>query len=455
METKNSMKYLPQELIRKKRDGGVLNDAEIGFIVKGMCDLSMTDAQLGAFAMAVVLKGMNMDERVSLTTHMKNSGEVLNWSDLDLDGPIVDKHSTGGVGDKVSLMLAPIVAACGAYVPMISGRGLGHTGGTLDKFESIPGYNAVPNGTLFRNTVKNVGCAIIGQTAQLAPADQRFYSIRDVTATIESVGMITASILSKKLAAGLDALVMDVKTGNGAFCATREMADEVAQSIADVATGAGVPTRCLITDMNQVLGHSLGNAVEIIECLDFLTKPSEADSRLLKLTLELAAHMIQISGIEKDFNSALSKAQEALNSGRAAERFGQMVSALGGPTDLIERPLNYLTPTPIIQAIPAKSTGYISAMDVREIGLSMVLLKAGRVKSTDNIDHSIGLSEVVQIGQFVNVGDPLAIAHVKSSDDLSMLSSKISNAITISEGESGEIWSKNDLIYNVLTSNID
>ncbi|PCJ82702.1 MAG: thymidine phosphorylase [Bacteroidetes bacterium] len=449
MEIENSLKYLPQELIRKKRDGGILNDSEIAFIVSGMCDNTFTDAQLGAFAMAVILKGMNMDERVSLTTHMKNSGEVLDWSDLNLNGPIVDKHSTGGVGDKVSLMLAPIVAACGAYVPMISGRGLGHTGGTLDKLESIPGYNAVPSGTLFRETVKNVGCAIIGQTKQLAPADQRFYSIRDVTATIESVGMITASILSKKLAAGLDALVMDVKTGNGAFCSTHEMANEVAQSIADVATGAGVPTRCLITDMNQVLGHSVGNAVEVVECIDFLTNPTQADSRLLKLTLDLAANMIQISGLEKDYDSAYVKVKEALNSGRAAEKFGQMVSALGGPVDLIENPAKHLTPTPIIKEITAKRAGYISAMDVREIGLSMVSLKAGRTKSTDDIDHSIGLSKIVQIGQFVNIGDPLAIAHVKRSNDLTMLSHKISDSITISDN-----WKDNDLIYKVLSSTL-
>ena len=253
-------RYLPQELIRKKRDGHTLNDAEIAYIVSGICDLNFTDAQIGAFAMAVVIKGLDMDERVSLTKHMMNSGKVLKWDDLNLNGPVVDKHSSGGVGDKVSLMLAPIVAACGAYVPMISGRGLGHTGGTLDKLESIPGYNVMPSERLFRDTVSGVGCAIIGQTAQLAPADQRLYSIRDVTATIESVGLITASILSKKLAAGLDALVMDVKTGNGAFCETREMAHEVGRSIVDVASGAGVPTRCLITDMNSVLGGNVGNS---------------------------------------------------------------------------------------------------------------------------------------------------------------------------------------------------
>ena len=447
-------KYLPQELIRKKRDGKKLNDSELAYIVRGMCDLNFTDAQLGAFAMAVVLKGLDMDERVSLTKHMMNSGQVLRWDDLNLNGPIVDKHSSGGVGDKVSLMLAPIVAACGAYVPMISGRGLGHTGGTLDKLESIPGYNVIPSETLFRDTVSNVGCAIIGQTSQLAPADQRLYSIRDVTATIESVGMITASILSKKLAAGLDALVMDVKTGNGSFCTTREMANEVAQSIVDVATGAELPTRCLITDMNSVLGHNVGNSVEVLECIEFLTSPTKANPRLLKLTLDLAAHMIQISGLESDFNAAYLKAETALNNGMAAEKFAEMVSALGGPTDLLSNPLTHLTPTPIIKAIPAKKSGYVTSMDVRRIGLSLVSLNAGRIKSTDTIDHSVGLSGVVQIGQLVSVGDPLALAHVRNSNDVDFLQDELYNAIHITEDISSNEPSANvedELIYDIIT----
>ena len=449
-------RYLPQELIRKKRDGHKLNDAEIAYIVSGICDLNFTDAQTGAFAMAVVIKGLDMDERVSLTKHMMNSGKVLKWDDLNLNGPIVDKHSSGGVGDKVSLMLAPIVAACGAYVPMISGRGLGHTGGTLDKLESIPGYNVMPSEHLFRDMVSDVGCAIIGQTAQLAPADQRLYSIRDVTATIESVGLITASILSKKLAAGLDALVMDVKTGNGAFCKTRDMAREVGRSIVDVASGAGVPTKCLITDMNSVLGNSVGNSVEISECISFLTSPNKANPRLLKLTLELAAHMVQISGIESDLSAAYLKAEIALNSGMAAEIFEKMVLALGGPSDILKNPLLHLTPPPIIQAIPANKSGYISGMDVRKIGLSLVSLKAGRVKSSDTIDHSVGLSEVVQIGQFVSVGDPLAIAQVRNLNDIDFLKNELSQAMNITDEMSSHMSEsdiENGLIYDILTPN--
>src|SRR5262245_13813809 len=262
---------LPQEIIRKKRDGGVLSDAEIEFFIEGLTDGSITEGQAAAFAMAVFFRGMEMPERIALTRAMMESGAVLDWSHEGLNGPIVDKHSTGGVGDKISLMLGPMAAACGCYVPMISGRGLGHTGGTLDKFDSIPGYQTQPDTSTFRKVVREVGCAIIGQTADLAPADQRLYAIRDVTATVESIPLITASILSKKLAAGLQALVMDVKSGNGAFMATQESARELADSIVRVASGAGVKTTALITDMNQVLGHAAGHATEMQEAIEYLT----------------------------------------------------------------------------------------------------------------------------------------------------------------------------------------
>jgi len=440
--------YLPQELIRKKRDGQILNDAEIGFLVQGISDSSLTDAQLGAFAMAVFHKGMNMDERISLTQHMMHSGDVLKWQDLNLNGPTVDKHSTGGVGDKVSLMLAPIVAACGGYVPMISGRGLGHTGGTLDKLDSIPNYDATPDVSQFRKVVQQVGCAIVGQTAQLAPADQRFYATRDVTATVESISLITASILSKKLASGLDALVMDVKTGNGAFADTYNMAQELAQSIADVATGSGVPTRCLITDMNQVLGGSVGNTVEVLECIDFLINPGKADKRLLQVTLELATHMLQISGIENNLDKAMSKAQKALNTGQAAEVFGRMVSALGGPNDLLQSPQIHFKPMPIIKPIIATEAGYVSAMDVRSIGMSMVSLKAGRTKASDNIDHGVGLSNMTQIGARVEKGQPIAYAHVHCDADVIQLQRELTVSITISN----EKLHEKNMVYKVLTA---
>ena len=441
--------FLPQELIRKKRDGASLNEAEIGFLVQGISDGSLTDAQLGAFAMAVFKCGMSMNERVDLTRHMMNSGDTLQWSQLELDGPVVDKHSTGGVGDKISLMLAPIVAACGGYVPMISGRGLGHTGGTLDKLESIPGYDGTPNNSKFQSLVKKVGCAIIGQTANLAPADQRFYATRDVTATVESIDLITASILSKKLASGLDALVMDIKTGNGAFAADYKMAQELAQSIANVSNQSGVPTSCLITDMNQVLGHSVGNATEVIECLDFLVNPKDASTRLITLTIELSAYMLQLSGLEKDLDIARKKSQDALNSGQAASIFGKMIYELGGPIDLLEKPNKHLNPMPIISPVKSKVSGYISEIDVRAVGLSMIHLKAGRTKSTDPIDHGVGLSEIVSVGQWVSKGDTLAMAHCRDKDQISYLEKTLPSLITLNDNQ----ITSPVLIHEVLSSN--
>ena len=426
-----TLPFLPQELIRKKRDGLVLTEPEIAFMVQGITSGQLSDAQLGAFAMAVYQKGMTMPERISLTQQMMHSGKVLNWQSMDLDGPVVDKHSTGGVGDKVSLMLGPIVAACGAYVPMISGRGLGHTGGTLDKFDSIPGYNAYPSEAMFQTLVKRVGCAIIGQTSELAPADQRLYATRDVTATVESIDLITASILSKKLAAGLDALVMDVKTGNGAFAAELTMAQELSQSISQVATGAGVPTRCLISDMNQVLGRTVGNAVEMMECIDFLVNPKQADTRLVDITIELAAHMLDLSGAASNLDLARTKASEALNQGCAAEVFADMVTGLGGPADLLEKPEHYLPQAPMVKPIMAAISGYVSAMDVRAIGLSMVSLKAGRSKADDVIDYAVGLSQMVQVGDYVELGQPLAMAHIRDDGQFALLTQCLRQVIQL------------------------
>jgi len=391
----------------------------------------LSDAQLGAFAMVVFQRGMTMAERITLTQQMMYSGKVLSWQQMDLDGPVVDKHSTGGVGDKVSLMLGPIVAACGAYVPMISGRGLGHTGGTLDKFDSIPGYNAYPDEQVFKSLVKRVGCAIIGQTSELAPADQRLYATRDVTATVESIDLITASILSKKLAAGLDALVMDVKTGNGAFAAEMTMAQELSRSISQVATGAGVPTRCLITDMNQVLGRNVGNAVEMAECIDFLLNPAQAEPRLLEITIELAAHMLDICGAAESLDIARDKATAALNKGHAAQVFADMVVGLGGPADLLEQPAHYLPQAPIVKPIIALQSGYVSAMDVRGIGMSLVSLKAGRSKADDPIDYAVGLSGMVQIGDYVEQGQTLAVAHVRNADQLALVNQQVPSLIQL------------------------
>jgi thymidine phosphorylase len=330
-----SIMFLAQEIIRKKRNGLALSSEEIQFFVKGITTNAVSEGQIAALGMAVYFNDMNMDERIALTIAMRDSGTVLNWQSLGLNGPVIDKHSTGGVGDVISLMLGPMAAACGGYVPMISGRGLGHTGGTLDKFDAIPGYQTEPSSELFRKVVKDVGVAIIGQTGDLVPADKRFYSIRDNTATVESISLITASILSKKLACSLDALAMDVKVGSGAFMPTYEASEELARSIAAVANGAGTKTTALLTDMNQVLASCAGNAVEVKEAIDFLTG-AYRNPRLYAVTMGLCAEMLLLGGLATDEADARAKLNRVLDNGRAAEIFGKMVSGLGGPVDFVE-----------------------------------------------------------------------------------------------------------------------
>ncbi|MDO8068951.1 thymidine phosphorylase [Janthinobacterium sp. SUN206] len=404
---------LTQEIIRKKRDKGVLSAEEIQFFVRGITDGSVSEGQIAALGMAVYFNDMNMDERVAFTLAMRDSGQVLDWRSLNLPGPIVDKHSTGGVGDVVSLLLGPIVAACGGYVPMISGRGLGHTGGTLDKFDAIPGYCTVPDNELFRKVVKEVGVAIIGQTAQLAPADKRFYSIRDVTATVESVAMITGSILSKKLSAGLDALVMDVKVGTGAFMPTYDKSVELAESIVAVGNGAGMQTSAILTDMNESLAPYAGNALEVRGAMDYLTGRSRP-ARLHEVTLALCAEMLVLGGLAATEEEARVKLMAALDSGEAAERFARMVSALGGPADLVEHPDKHLEQAPFIVPAPALSSGYANVRDCRAIGLAVVALGGGRRRPTDSIDFAVGLTDLVGLGEPVAVGQPLAMVHART-----------------------------------------
>jgi len=424
--------YLPQEIIRRKRNGDVLSAEEIRWFVQGIKDESISEGQVGAFAMAVFFQGMNLDERVALTTAMRDSGDVMHWPDMP--GPVLDKHSTGGVGDVVSLMLGPMVAACGGFVPMISGRGLGHTGGTLDKFESIPGYNTYPDNALFDKTVRETGVAIIGQTGNLAPADKRFYGIRDVTATVESIDLITASILSKKLAEGLDALVMDVKVGSGAFMPTPEKSRALAESIVKVANGAGVTTTALLTDMNQVLARSAGNAVEMREAVAYL-KGDERDPALHEVTLALCAEMLVSGKLADSIDQARDKLQASLDSGEAFERFGQMVSALGGPADFADKPDDYLPTAPMMEPIKAERDGIVQAMQVRDIGLAVVALGGGRTRADQKIDHAVGLTDLVKPGTRVKAGDTLAIAHVRNDDQLADVRERLNTAIPIADGE--------------------
>ncbi|GGA80011.1 thymidine phosphorylase [Brucella endophytica] len=401
---------LPQEIIRAKRDGRTLPPQEIAFFARSIATGAVSEGQIAAFAMAVFFNGMSRDEAVALTLAMRDSGDVLDWSSLN--GPVVDKHSTGGVGDNVSLMLAPIVAACGAYVPMISGRGLGHTGGTLDKMDSIPGYVSQPDKALFEKTVREAGCAIIGQTANLAPADKRFYAIRDVTATVESIPLITASILSKKLAAGLQGLVLDVKSGNGAFMEKSRDATALAESLVAVANGAGLPTSALLTDMNQPLASAAGNAVEVKNAVDFLTG-DRRDARLEEVTLALVAEMLVTAKLAATSLEATQKARAALTSGRAAETFGRMVALLGGPSDFVSRPAHYLPVAPVIREVPSPQKGFVGSIETRALGLAVVALGGGRTRPQDAVDHAVGLTALQPIGAEMNAGDPLALVHAR------------------------------------------
>lgn len=384
---------LAQEIIAKKRDKKKLSAEEIKEFIAGVPSEEISEGQIASFAMAVFLNGMEREETVALTQAMRDSGEVLNWDMLD--GPVVDKHSTGGVGDNVSLMLAPAIAACGAFNPMISGRGLGHTGGTLDKFDSIPGYQTQPDNALFRKVVKEVGCAIIGQTGNLAPADKRIYAIRDVTATVESVPLITASILSKKLAAGLDGLTLDVKVGSGAFMDSLEKARELATSLVEVANDAGVKTTALLTDMDHPLASCAGNAVEMQNAIDFLTG-KKIDKDLWYVTIATGAEMLLAAKLVINVDEGADKMIAAYQSGRAAEKFGQMVSGLGGPNDFVEKASTYLkiaTHHIVVNAPDKEFVGNL-AFDTRQIGMAVIELGGGRTRPQDSIDHSVGITKI-------------------------------------------------------------
>ena len=424
--------FLPQEIIRKKRDGQVLSEEEIRFFINGVRDNTVSEGQIAALAMTIYFHDMSLPERVALTMAMRDSGSVLNWKALNLNGPVVDKHSTGGVGDVTSLMLGPMVAACGGYVPMISGRGLGHTGGTLDKLEAIPGFDIFPQDDRFRQIIKDVGVAIIGQTNSLAPADKRFYATRDITATVDSIPLITASILAKKLAEGLDALVMDVKVGSGAFMPTFEKSEALAQAIVGVANGAGCKTTALLTDMNQVLASSAGNALEVREAVQFLTGEYR-NPRLLEVTMALCSEMLLSGGLATSADDARSKLQAVLDNGRAAEIFARMVAAQKGPTDFIERMDSYLPAPMLSKAVFADRPGIVNAMDTRALGMAVVSLGGGRRRASDSIDYSVGFSEVAQLGDAVDGQRPLAVIHASDEASWQEAASAVKCAVAVGE----------------------
>jgi len=427
---------LPQEIIRSKREGLSLTPSQIKGFVDGLVSGGFNDAQVGSMAMAIFQQGMETEEIISFTQLMMNSGDVLSWPDLD--GPVVDKHSTGGVGDKVSFMLAAIVAACGAYVPMISGRGLGHTGGTSDKLESIAGFNIQPSIPEFKRIVKELGVAIISQTDNLAPADKRLYGIRDVTSTVESIPLITASILSKKLAAGLDSLVMDVKVGNGAMMQDMTQATALAQSIVNVANGAGVPTQAIITDMNQVLGTSAGNAIEMYETVKYLTGKLR-EPRLHAVVVSLASSMLISSGIVKTAEEAGDKITKVLVNGEAAEVFSKMIAALGGPTNFLEAPWKSMNKANVITDVLATHSGYISAMQTRDIGMAIVGMKGGRTANGEMIDHSVGFDRILPVGTIVNKGDIVARIHSSDTEQAEQASKQYLASLSLQESPVEEL----------------
>ena len=420
---------LPQEIIRKKRDGAPLTRDEVREFISGLTNNTISEGQVAAFAMAVFFKGMSAEEAVGLTLAMRDSGTVLTW---DMPGPVVDKHSTGGIGDNISLMLAPMLAACGCFVPMISGRGLGHTGGTLDKLDSIPGYATQPDLSLFRKVVREAGCAIIGQTADLAPADKRLYGIRDVTATVESVPLITASILSKKLAAGLQHLVMDVKTGSGAFMAKHEDAVVLAKSLVSVANGAGLKTTALITDMDEPLASAAGNALEVAHAVEFL-KHRLINRRVEAVILALGAELLLSAGMAKTLDEGKAKLAATISTGSAAEHFARMVSVLGGPNDFMERPDHYMKAAAIIGPVHADDEGAVCKIETRQLGLAVIELGGGRLRADDKIDHAVGLRNMLGKNFRADMNTPLCMIHARDEQSFERAARIVRSAYTIGD----------------------
>ena len=415
-------------ILSRLRRGEHLTPAEIGWFADGLASDAVSDAQAGAFAMAMCLSPRTEEERIALTLAMRDSGTVLDW---DLPGPVLDKHSTGGVGDCVSLLLAPAMAALGTFVPMVSGRGLGHTGGTLDKLESIPGLSTEIDEDRFRAITAEAGCAIVAASEHTAPADRRLYAVRDVTSTVESIDLICASILSKKLAAGLDALVLDVKVGSGAFMKTMEDAVDLAEALVDTANGAGCPSSALITDMNQPCVPAVGNALEVMEVMEALTC-GDTGGLLCDLTGDLGGEMLRLAGMADTRAEGAEMVLQVIASGAAAERFGRMVSAMGGPGDFVDRWRDRLGSARVIQAVPAPEAGYLSAIDGEMLGNAVVRLGGGRMRSGDRIDPSVGLSDIALLGDPVDAGAPLAIIHADSDAAAEHAADVLSRAFTVS-----------------------
>ncbi|MFN2532745.1 MAG: thymidine phosphorylase [Pyrinomonadaceae bacterium] len=422
----------PQDVIRKKRDRQELTREEIRFFVSGVTTGSIADYQVSALLMAIYLNGMTDQEQHALTEAMLQSGSILDFSDLSL--PKADKHSTGGVGDKTSLLIAPLVASCGVLVPMISGRGLGHTGGTLDKLESIPGYRVNLTATEFRGVLQKAGYAMAGQTAELAPADKKMYALRDATATIEAIPLIVASIISKKGAAGLDAMVIDVKVGNGAFMRDQARAKALAHALVSTGNSCGIRTRALVTDMNQPLGKAVGNSLEVMECIQILQgRVADRVRPVLDLSLELSAHMLVLAGVEQSVDAARVRLQRALEAGDALECLRRNVAAQGGDARVCDSPADILPLVAESVKVESPRSGFITNINTTEIGHAIAAIGGGRVRIEDVVDPTVGYLAECARGDYVKAGEPVGILYCRDESKAREAARRIMVAYTISE----------------------
>ncbi|PZX15254.1 thymidine phosphorylase [Palleronia aestuarii] len=416
------------ELLGDLRAGRTPGPDALAAFARGLADGSISDAQAGAFAMGVCRgPGLGAEGRAMLTQAMAESGETLRW---DVPGPVLDKHSTGGIGDPVSLVLAPLLAAAGCYVPMISGRGLGHTGGTLDKLEAIPGLSTEQDGTAFRRVVAEVGCAIVAANAEIAPADRRLYAIRDITATVDQIDLITASILSKKLAAGLQALVLDVKVGTGAFMLTREEAEALGRALVETSRAAGCPATALLTAMDGPLAPSVGNAVEIRAVMEVLTGQATG-TPLEEVALALGAELIVLAMPHRMTTDVREELIEKLRSGAAADRFARMVATFGGPRDFAATWDTDLPTAPVIRDVTSTTDGTLVAVDGRRLGEAVLRLGGGRLRQGNAIDPAVGLADVAQLGAPVTRGVPLARIHARTEAEADRAEETVRAALTV------------------------
>lgn len=427
----------PQDVIRKKRDGKALSTEEIVFFIEGVTSGRIADYQISALLMAIYLNGMNHDEQQALTEAMLQSGNILDFSDISK--PKADKHSTGGVGDKTSLLIAPLVASCGVCVPMISGRGLGHTGGTLDKLESIPGYRVNLSATEFKEILEQVGYAMAGQTAELAPADKKMYALRDATATVEAIPLIVASIISKKGAAGLEAMVFDVKVGNGAFMRDEVRAKELAHALVSTGNSCGIRTRALLTDMNQPLGRAVGNSLEVEECINILRgEVAEGSRPVLELSLELSAHMLLLANVDQTIEDAHNRLQKALASGNALESLRRNIAAQGGEPRVCDAPSSFLPLVRESVGVESPRSGFITNVDTTEIGHTIAAIGGGRVRIEDIVDPTVGFITDLKIGDKVSAHELIGVVYCADDAKAKEAAQRITAAYEIGDDPPAE-----------------